>query len=185
MYQETKLKPMSNFMFRCAKCLMYVWDIFLRHPRRDIEKLPLKAGMTVVDYGCGPGHYTIPLAEVIGPSGRVYAVDIQPLAVATVKKQAARKSLNNITTVLVNSYDTGMPDSTADIVLLLDTFHMISDPDALFREISRLLKPDGFLLMDPGHMKAVKAKTIVERSGLFNMVRFDGRNMQLAKCPKI
>lgn len=185
LYQQSPIKPMSNLTYRFEEWLLYVWDIFLRHPGQDLQKIPLEKGMTVVDYGCGPGHYTIPTAEMVGAKGHVYAVEIQPLALETVKKKAAQKSLGNVIPVLVDCYNTGIPDASVDVVLLIDAFHMISDRDALLKEICRLLKPDGFLYMDPGHMKAGEGKNIVEKTGLFNMVKFDGRNMQLAKCPKI
>ena len=179
--QQSAIKPMSNLTYRLEEWLLYVWDILLRHPTQDLQRIPLEKGMTVVDYGCGPGHYTIPTAEMVGPQGRVYAVEIQPLALETVKKKAARKSLDNVILVLVDSYNTGIPDASVDVVLLIDAFHMISDHDALFKEICRLLKPDGFLHMDPGHMKAGEVENIVEKTGLFNTVQFDGRNMRLTK----
>lgn len=184
-YQENRIKPMSNLTYRLMEWVMYVWDIFLRHPQKDLKKVPLKGGMTVIDYACGPGHYTIPLAEIVGPKGRVYAVDIQPLAMETVKKKATKKSLRNIITVLVDSYDTGIPDASADIVIFMDTLHMITDHHALFQEISRLLKPNGLLFMDPGHMKVAKARSIIENTGFFDLAEFDGRNMQLTKRRKI
>lgn len=179
--QQSAVKPMPNLTYRLEEWLLYVWDIFLRHPRQDLQKIPIEKGMTAVDYGCGPGHYTIPTAEMVGAKGRVYAVEIQPLALQTVEKKAGQKSLGNIIPVLVDSYSTGIPDESADAVLLIDAFHMISDRDALFKEICRLLKPDGFLYMDPGHMKAREVKNIVESTRLFNTVKFDGRNMQLTK----
>lgn len=179
--QPQEIKPMSNMTFRLMQVVMYGWDIILRHPLKDLEKMPLRQGMTIVDYACGQGHYTIPLAETVGPSGRVYAVDIQPLAVEVVKKKANQKSLRNVTAVLVDSYNTGIPDASADVVLLIDALHYMTDPDALFREIHRLLKPNGFLCMDPGHMKTVEARSIVERTGLFTVVEADGRNMRLGK----
>jgi ubiquinone/menaquinone biosynthesis C-methylase UbiE len=113
--------------------------------------------MTAVDYACGPGHYIIPMAEKVGPDGRVYAVDIQPLTMESVQKKAARKGLKNITTVLVDSYDTGLPAAVADIVVFLDAFHMVAEPEALLREIHRLLKPQGLLFMDPGHLAQLAA----------------------------
>jgi 23S rRNA U2552 (ribose-2'-O)-methylase RlmE/FtsJ len=62
---------------------------FVRHPKEDTQKSPLKARMTILDYGCNPAHYNIPLVEVVGPAGRVYAIDIQPLVIEVLKKQAA------------------------------------------------------------------------------------------------
>lgn len=176
-----EVRPMSDLTFRLMQGVMYFWDIFLRHPGRDLVKMPLKEGMTVVDYACGQGHYTIPLAEIVGPAGLVYAVDIQPLAIEVIRKKADRKSLRNIATVLVNSYHTSIPDASADVVLLIDALHYINSPDALFREVHRLLKPNGILCMDPGHLKPSEAKAMVECTGLFDVIRADGRNMQFTR----
>lgn len=181
MSQDNRLKPMSNLAFRLMAWVMAVWDTFLRHPEQDLRKAPLKKGMTVVDYACGPGHYTIPMAERVGPRGRVYAVDIQPLAMETVKKKAARHGLENITTVQVDSYHTGLPAAQADIVVFLDAFHMIEDPEALLGEIHRLLKPEGLLFMDPGHLKAPPVLRRIERIGRFRRVWLDGNHMLFSK----
>jgi len=180
MSQENKPKPMSDASFKLMMWTFRLIDLFVR-PRRRLAKVPVREGMTVVDYGCGPGRYTMPLAELVGPGGKVFAVDIQPLAIRTVKEKAARKSLTNIEAVLVDSYTTAIPASSADIVLLFDTVHMIKDHDALFHEIHRLLKPDGFLFMDPGHMRKPRGSEIVESTGLLTMVNSPGRDMLLTK----
>ncbi len=177
----SRIRPMSNLTYRAMEWILYVWDIFLRHPKADLKKVPLKRGMTVVDYGCGPGHYTIPVAQTVGPGGRVYAVDVQPLAIQRIAGEATRRSLHNITTIIVDSYDTGIPSSSVDVALLIDVFHYITDRQALFSEICRFLKPDGLLYMDAGHMKATEVKRIVESLGFFNVVGFDGKNMSLKK----
>jgi ubiquinone/menaquinone biosynthesis C-methylase UbiE len=182
MSQENKPKAMSDASFKLMTWTFRLVDLFAR-PRRHLAKVQVREGMTVVDYGCGPGRYTIPLAELVGPGGKVFAVDIQPLAIRTVKEKAARKSLTNIEAVLANSYTTAIPASSADIVLLFDTVHMIKDHDALFHEIHRLLKPDGFLFMDPGHMRMPRAREIVESTGLLTMVKCRGRDMLLTKKP--
>ncbi len=112
--------------------------------------------------------------------GKVIAVDIKPLAIEMVKGKAARAGLTNIESILVDSYDTGIEKASVDMVLLIDTFHMISDFDALLREVHRILKPDGHLFMDPGHMKQSEAIKILNESGLFTIVKSLGRDMVLA-----
>jgi ubiquinone/menaquinone biosynthesis C-methylase UbiE len=84
---EPKLKPMSNLSFRLMTWTMAIEDLF-KNPAKLLKDAPLKEGMVVVDYACGPGRYAIPAAESVGPSGKVYAVDSQPLALATVKRKA-------------------------------------------------------------------------------------------------
>ena len=176
-----KLKPASDWHFRVMVWLYQLQDLFL-NPRRRLEKMPIiKEGMVVVDYGCGPGRYTIPIAELVGPQGKVFAVDIQPLAVKAVKKKVERRSLPNVEAVLVDSFNTRIEPSSADMVLLVDTVHLIEDHDALFREIHRILKPDGLLFMDPGHMKIERVKQIVESTGLFTLVEQKGQDMLLTK----
>ena len=176
MSKATKLQPMSNTAFRMMVWMMNLEDLF-KSPKELLKKAPIKAGMTVVDYACGPGRYTIPTAELVGPTGKVYAVDIQPLAIEIVKRKAALKSLANIQPVLADSFNTGIPDSAADIVLLIDAITPIKEYNALFNEIHRLLKPDGILFMDSSHMNPSKARSIVEDTRLFAMVSIDGRNM--------
>lgn len=85
---------------------MKIEDVFEK-PAVLKNKIPLKRGIIVVDNACGLGHYTILVAKIIGPEGRVYAVDIQHLAIEAVRKKAQRGSLTNVQPVLVDSFDIG------------------------------------------------------------------------------
>ena len=183
MANKKDLKPMPNAAFKCMMWL-YKFTNLIWNPRRHLKKIPLKEGMVVVDYGCGPGRYTIPAAKLVGNEGKVFTVDIHPLAIKTIKERAVRESLTNIETILVDSYNTGIQDSSIDLVLLLDTLHMIGNHDALFREIHRILKQDGILFMDPGHMRMSRAREIVESSSFFTIVKFQGHNMWVAPKAK-
>jgi ubiquinone/menaquinone biosynthesis C-methylase UbiE len=149
--------------------LMYRIRDLLQDPRRILEMAQLREGMRVADYGCGPGSFTIPAALIVGDSGRVYAIDIHPLAISSVRGRAAKKGLRNVEAILVQGYDTGIEASSIDGVLLIDTIHRIEDTGALFREIRRILKPDGLLFMHKGHMSMSEQRTLVEGSGLFEV----------------
>ena len=73
----------------------------LRLPRKNILKeVGIKPGSSVLDYGCGPGSYTVALAELVGESGKVYAQDIHPLAIRKVKGIASKRQLANVETIL-------------------------------------------------------------------------------------
>jgi len=157
-------------------------DVF-SGPEKKLGRLPLRRGMTVVDYACGPGRYTVPVAGFVGPEGKVYAVDVQPLALSMVRDRAGRASLANIETVLVEAYDTGIPGGCADLVLLLDAFHGIDDRVALLREVRRIVKPDGVFLMEPGHMDAAQALAIVTETGLFRHLKTIKKDMHFAPLP--
>jgi len=163
----------SNIAFRLMTLIFKFRDL-LQNPRKSLEKAGLRKGMSVVDYGCGPGSFTIPAAELAGQKGKVFAVDIHPLAIRAVKQKASRKGLQNVETVLVEGYDTGIGESSIDRVLLIDTIHLIDDPDALFRDIHRMLKPDGLLFMEKGHMPMSKQKEILMKTGLFRIREAEG-----------
>ena len=183
MANKKTLKPEPDAFYK-----IYIWfckfvDLIWK-PQRRLEKFPLKEGMAVVDYGCGPGRYTLPIARLVGSEGKVFAVDIQPLAISTVRKKAAHESLTNIEAILVDSYNTGIQSSSIDLVLLVDTLHLIGDCDALFQEIRRILKQDGILFMDPGHMKMSRAREIVEGTGLFTVAECRGHDMLVAPKAK-
>jgi ubiquinone/menaquinone biosynthesis C-methylase UbiE len=171
---QKKPKAMPDFVFKMMTWFMKIEDLFNK-PAVLVSKIPLKRGMTVVDYACGPGRYTIPVAKIVGPEGTVYAVDIQHLAVEAVRKKAQIKALSNIKPVLIDSFDTGIPGSSVDLVLLIDALSLIADHDGLFHEIHRLLKPEGFLFLDASHMRASTAKRILETTGLFTVFKLDGK----------
>ncbi len=105
----------------------------------------------------------------MGREGKVFAVDIHPLDIKSVGEKARRKGLQNVETILVRGYDTGIAASSVDRVLLIDTVHSIDDPDALFHEIHRMLKPDGLLFMEKGHMAMSEQRTILEKTRLFEI----------------
>jgi len=130
--------------------------------------------MKVADYGCGPGSFTIPAAEIVGDGGRVYAIDIHPLAISSVRGRTSNKGLRNVEAILVRGYDTGIEASSIDRVLLIDTIHRIEDTGALCREIHRMLKPDGLLFMHKGHMPMSEQKEILTKTGLFRITESQG-----------
>ena len=179
MPSENKLKPTSDINFRGMVGWYKFKDLFKNLGKR-IEKIPLKEGMAVVDYGCGPGRYAIPIAHLVGEKGKVFALDIHPTAINMTKEKVAEEGLSNVEPVLLDSYDTGIKEASVDLVILLDTLHDISDHAALFQEIHRILKPDGILFMDPGHMKLERAREIVESSDLFTIVECRGQDMLVA-----
>jgi ubiquinone/menaquinone biosynthesis C-methylase UbiE len=143
----------------------------LRLPRMNILKeVGIKPGFQVLDYGCGPGSYIVPLAELVGESGKIYALDIHPLAVRQVKDIVSKKQLPNVETIL-SDCQTGLPDNSLDMVLLYDIFHHLSDPDRILKELHRVLKPDGILSFSDHHIKENEIVSRVTDSRLFRLAR--------------
>ena len=91
MTNERKPQAMADVGFRGMVWCYKLVDLFEK-PEKHLKKIPLKEGMMVVDYGCGPGRYTLPIAKLIGEKGKVFAVDIQPLAISMVKEKAAKEN---------------------------------------------------------------------------------------------
>src|SRR5512137_124589 len=86
-----RTERMSNVSFRLMLLLFVIIDFFYPHVARRAKRFGIIEGMTVVDYGCGPGRYTVNFAALVGEKGRVYALDIHDLAVETVKKRTAKR----------------------------------------------------------------------------------------------
>ena len=143
-------RPMPNLMFNGMSLIFKLRDLMLSR-KRVLEEAGIDPGHRVLDYGCGPGTYVPDTAEMVGESGRVYALDIHPLAVQRVQGLAKRKQLTNVKTIL-SDCDTGLPDGSVDVVLLYDIFHMLSEPQAVLTELHRVLKPGGMLSFIDPHM---------------------------------
>ena len=162
-------KPMSNLDFRFMSFGFKFRDIFL--PRRSVlEEVGIKPGFSILDYGCGPGSYTIPAAQLVGESGKVYALDIHPLAIQQVKKVTEKKRMTNIETIL-SDCDTTLPDERIDIVLLYDILHDLSEPDKVLAELHRVLKPSGILSVNDHHLTEEEITAKITDKGLFKLLR--------------
>jgi ubiquinone/menaquinone biosynthesis C-methylase UbiE len=118
---------------------------------RVLQEVQIGPGDHVLDYGCGPGAYIPGIAHRVTESGRVYAVDLHPLAVQRVRELARRRGLANVQAIQ-SDCQTGLPDESVDVVLLYDIFHMLSEPQAVLAELRRVLKPGGVLSVHDPHV---------------------------------
>jgi ubiquinone/menaquinone biosynthesis C-methylase UbiE len=105
-----------------------------------------------------------------GKTGKIYALDVHPLAVKTVQGIASRKRLDNVETIL-SDCKTRLPDNSMDIVLLYDTLHGLENLDSVLEELGRILKPDGILSVSDHHLKEVELVSRVTDKGLFKLLR--------------
>ncbi|HUV52883.1 MAG TPA: class I SAM-dependent methyltransferase [Dehalococcoidia bacterium] len=160
-------KSKSNLGFRLMALTFNVRDFFA--PRINILKeVGIKQGFHVLDYGCGPGSYILPLAEIVGRSGKIYALDMHPAAIKMVKNLALKKKVTNIETIH-SDCKTGLLDSSLDVVLLYDTLHDLSEPDKVLQELHRVLKPTGVLSISDHHMKEVEIVSRLTKTGLYKI----------------
>jgi ubiquinone/menaquinone biosynthesis C-methylase UbiE len=160
-------KPMPNLGFKLMRLVFRVCDFF--QPRiKVLREVGIEPGFSVLDYGCGPGIYITPLAELAGSSGKIHTLDIHPLAAKGVEKLAAQKGLHNIETIL-SDCKTGLPDSSINVVLLYDTFHNLSVSGDILQEMHRILKPGGRLSFGDYHMKEDNIVRGVTGEGMFTL----------------
>jgi len=122
-------------------------------PAEVAAALGLRPGQTVADLGAGTGYFTGPLADVVGPSGTVLAVDVEPNLVAYLRQRAAREHLTNVRVVLAAAHDPRLPAAGVDAVLVVDTYHHIDDRIAYFRRLQRALRPHGRVAVVDWHKR--------------------------------
>ena len=162
-------KLVSNFNFRFMSFGHRFRDLFL--PRKNIlDEVGIKAGAYVLDYGCGPGSYSVIAAQLVRATGKVYALDIHPIATQRVQKAATKKRLTNVEAIR-SDCETGLKNSSVDVVLLYDVFHSLSDSNAVLKELHRVLKPGGILSFTDHHMNENEIVSSVTNSGLFKLLR--------------
>ncbi len=113
------------------------------NPRRLLEALALEPGMTVADVGCGNGFYTLQMAEIVGPGGKVYGVDIQPEMLEMLERRAAGAGVDNVVPVLSSPDDPKLPAGSVDLILLVDVYHEFAYPEGMLQGMRQALKPDG------------------------------------------
>jgi len=160
---------------------------WLDRPEREREEAPSKAiaalkigpGQTVADIGAGSGYYTVRLADAVGPTGRVFATDIQPEMLALLRTRLAdRKIGGNVELVQGTPTESKLPDAAIDLALMVDVYHELSQPQAMLRGLRDALKPNGRLVLleyrkeDPRipikfehKMSVAEAKLEVEHEG--------------------
>ena len=149
----------SNLSFRLMALEFQLRD-WLRPPVKILQDAGIQSGMSVLDFGCGPGGFTLAASRLVGPEGLVYAVDIHPLALKLVKQAADKQGLKNIQTVLESNLDE-VEAASMDIVLLYDVLHCLPHPRWTLMKLNRLLKPKGVLSVSDHHMKEEKLLSTV------------------------
>ena len=159
------IRILSNIEFQVMSFFFKFRDIIIP-PQKILNEIGIRPGFFLLDYGCGPGSFSFAAAELVGKSGKVFALDIHPLAIKKVKKISSQRGYSNIETIY-SDCDTGLEDNSMDVVLLFDTIHMLSEPEKILQEIHRILKPKGTLSLTIHRPDKKKAIRKVEQTDFF------------------
>jgi ubiquinone/menaquinone biosynthesis C-methylase UbiE len=170
---------MPNTYFRVMSGLMAIRDAI--SPRRPVlEEAGVRPGQVLLDYGCGPGSYTLVAAEMVGPSGHVYAVDIHPMAIERIEARAKKRDLQNITTIMTDR-DTGLAEGSVDMALLYDIIQLLSEPEGIVREVHRVLQSQGVLSVSGHSIPEVERRFTAMNDGRFKLSRRGSRSLSFVK----
>ena len=144
-----------------------------QRPDALLAALGVRRGQRVAEIGPGPGYFTRRLGRLVGDSGWVYAVDVEPKMLQALHERLRKDGLRNVSTVLAPADDPLLPDGAVDLVLIVDTYHHLTDRPRYLRRLARALRPGGRVAIvdfhkrplpvgPPPEMKLTPAEVIAE-----------------------
>ena len=159
----------SGFLF-----LFWPFMEITRNPgwrRKWLKRAGVKEGCVVLDEGFGMGTSSIAAARMVGPRGKVYALDNEPLHVLILWLRAKIRLLKNLKVFLSGAESTGLSDGSVDVVYISDAFHEFPKERTL-EELHRVLKPGGILAIWEEYEKkgVTQALKHANELGLFSFI---------------
>ncbi|WP_167909411.1 class I SAM-dependent methyltransferase [Thermococcus sp. Bubb.Bath] len=156
----------------------------LLDPEKALREIGLKKGDTLLDAGCGEGSFSIPAAQIVGDSGKVYAVDVSEEAINTLKKEARKKGIKNIE-AFAGDITKRLPieDGSIDVCMMANILHGLvaaKKAESTLKEVFRVLAPSGILAVvdfkkvddPPGPPKSIRM-TPEEVEGIISRYGFE------------
>jgi len=127
---------------------------WLDRPEREKEENPttlhellkIRPGDAVADIGAGSGYHTFRMSKLVGPKGKVFAVEIQPEMLDIIRDKAKKLNVSNLELVMGTENNPKLPDSSQDMILLVDVYHEFAEPYEMTEAMVKSLKPGGRLV---------------------------------------
>ena len=119
-----------------------------------LKEIGVEKGQVISDFGCGVGHYTIPVAKVVGKEGKVYAVDKDSEALNQLMQAAKSEGLKNIEPINTQEeLKIELKDESVDVILLYDVIHLVNDRKKLYEEALRVARENALISVLPKHFR--------------------------------
>lgn len=149
---------------------------------RILDVVEIKRGTQVADIGCHEGYLSIHLAKRVGYQGRVYAVDVREDRLDLLKGHLEERRLNNVEVILGDYDDPKLPKDKLDVVIIMDTYHEMTDYESILQHVYKALKPGGKLLIVEKLKKHVRNGSRNEQTDAHTIApKFVRREMKAAK----
>lgn len=116
-------------------------------PEQLLDALDITPGMTIADVGAGIGYFSWRLSKRVGPTGLVYATDIQKRMIALLNYELKKRKIDNVRTILGTASDPNLPRDSIDIALLVDVYHEFKYPETMVSKLRQALRNDGKLVL--------------------------------------
>lgn len=121
-------------------------------PGYVLTTIGIRPGMVIGEVGAGRGRYTVQIASRIGPTGRLYANDIDRNSLEFLRRRAAGLGFKNVEIVIGTVTETRLPEKALDLVVMVNVVHCLADPVALLKNVAASLKPDGRMAVVEGNL---------------------------------
>ncbi len=169
----------------CPWWICWSFDNPLRqlvHNSDQLLKDLVEPGDTGLDLGCGEGYFTIDMARLVGPTGRVIAVDLQEHMLKVLRRRAIRVGVTDSIETVVGSPDVLNVDTRVDFVLAFWMLHEVPDKDRLLGEIAAAMKPGArFLLVEPKwHVSQESYALSLKLAEAVGLIRVEDRSVRLS-----
>ncbi|MBD3289624.1 methyltransferase domain-containing protein [candidate division KSB1 bacterium] len=170
----------NNLSFQMMSLIFWFRDKLIP-PLKVLQEAGIEQGDRVLDFGCGPGGFTIAAAELVGKNGKVFAADIHPMALKKVSRKSRRRKLDHVQTIHTDC-ETGIESESIDVVLFYDTLHSLDYPEKVLAELHRLLKTGGIMSFSDHHLGEDEIPESIAGNGLFELVQRTSETYIFKKC---
>ncbi len=152
--------------FSQAQYAAYEWEDRDRWMPLDLiyEVADIDQGTKVADIGCHEGYFTIHLANLIGNDGRVYAVDVRQDRLERLEENLEDRNLTNVSVILGDYDDPKLPKGELDVVVIMDTYHEMTDYMKILKHVQQALKPEGKIVIIEKLKSRIKGKSRSEQT---------------------